>query len=123
MFTISGWSISVPQSTPLRFGVFVTTGDNIYKTCIYPHLKHQPNYWITRMEHPDVAPLPQCDMEHSFTVNAKYADDFTYASTSECEINRTKATVLEQLDVYNLNEKNPEEYTVPDAKPIKGNGS
>ena len=53
-------------------------------------------------EHPDVAPLPQSDMEHSFTVNTKYADDFTYASTSEGEINRTKATVLEQLDVYNL---------------------
>ena len=57
----------------------------------------------TYAEHPGVAPLPQCDMGHSFTVMAKYADDITYASTSRGEIDQTKATVPGQLNVYNLN--------------------
>ena len=62
-------------------------------------------------------------MGHSSTVRPKYADDITYASASKCEIDKTKATVPGQLNVYNLhvNEKNTEEYTVPDTKLIRGN--
>ena len=67
-------------------------------------------------EHPDVAPLSHCDMKHYFTAKAKYAGD----------IDRTKATVPGQLDVYNIhiNEatnttlahiSNPSEEIVPGA--------
>ena len=44
------------------------------------------------------------------------------ASTSKDEINLTKVTVPGQLHAYNLhvNEHKTEEYTVPDATPIRG---
>ena len=76
-------------------------------------------------ENPDVAPLQSFNMRHSFTVRAKYADDITYASTSKDEINLTKVTVPGQLHAYNLhvNEHKTEEYTVPDATPIRGKDS
>ena len=79
----------------------------------------------TYAENPDVAPLQPFNMRHSFTVMAKYADDITYASTSKDEINLTKVTVPEQLHAYNLhvNEHKTEEYTVPDATPIRGKDS
>ena len=69
-----------------------------------------------------VAPLQPFNMRHSFTVRAKYADDITYASTSKEEKNLTKVTVPGQLHAYNLhvNEHKTEEYTVPDATPIRG---
>ena len=58
----------------------------------------------------------------------KYSDDITYASTSKDEIYLTKGTVHVQLHAYNLiyihvNEHNTEEYTVPDATPIRGKDS
>ena len=48
-----------------------------------------------------------------------------YASTSKDEINLTKVTVPGQLHAYNLhvNEHKTEEYTVPDATPIRGKDS
>ena len=58
-------------------------------------------------------------------MRAKYADDITYASTSKDEINLTKVTVPGQLHAYNLhvNEHKTEEYTIPDATPIRGKDS
>ena len=50
------------------------------------HVKLQPKCWITRRpytEHPDVAPLPQCEARYSFNVRATFAGyclhfSFTY---------------------------------------------
>ena len=62
-------------------------------------------------------PLPQCDMGHSFTVRAKYADDniITYASTSKGEIYRTKANG--QLNAYNLHVYEQTQNNIPSLMP------
>ena len=57
-------------------------------------------------DNPEAAPLSQCDVKPSFTVNAKYADDITYAPTYTCEIDRTKVTVPGQPDFYNIHGSN-----------------
>jgi exonuclease III len=51
----------------------------------------------------------------TFTVQPKYADDITYASTSYNVISYTKAIVPEKLKMFNLqvNETKTEEYEVP----------
>ena len=63
-------------------------------------------------------PLQENQNNATFTVQPKYADDITYASTSYTVINHTKVIVPEKLKNFNLqvNETKTEEYEVPDKE-------
>ena len=80
------YSVGIMLGDCLRSVLFIVYLANALTTLETEHscprqLAHEtPIQLLDHMyaEHPGVAPLPQCDMEHSFTVNAKYADDMTY---------------------------------------------
>ena len=71
-------------------------------------------------QHPNATP-----MKSTVTIEPKYADDITYASTSKPYIDNIKETIPSKLKMYNLgvNIGKTEEYTIPDVPDITPNKS
>ena len=94
----------------------VETEHNYSLPSVQCHIKSTQTEDHTYAETPNLAPrniLPETPV---CTIEPKYADDITYASTSEPFINIIEQTVPTKLQDFNLgvNNSKTEKYTVPD---------